>query len=95
MQHNNTEERIRALGLKKWYPPKRTNVITPYDREDKVMFTLVGLLVILFASAIALFLIGVYFTGGLLGLGAFFGGTVGLGTIGYFIGKWIWERCNL
>ena len=63
-----------------------------YDWEQKIFFTLMGLLTILMASAITLFLIGVYVGGGLLGLIGFFVGVPLLGFIGYFIGKWIWER---
>ena len=63
-----------------------------YDWEQKIMFTFMGLVVILLLSAITLFLIGVWVSGGLIGLGALFVGTAGLGGIGYFIGKFIWER---
>lgn len=86
------EDRMRSLGLQLWYPPKEAKVITPYDWEDKVMFTLMGFATILLVSAITLFLIGVYVGGGLLGLLGFFVGLGGLVTIGYFIGKFIWER---
>ena len=98
MQSQNSEERIKALGLKVYYPhgchpPKKAKVITPhYDWEQKIMFTLMGFLTILMISAITLFLIGVYCSGGLLGLVGFFVGVPLLGIIGYFIGKWIWER---
>lgn len=63
-----------------------------YDWEQKVIFTLMGLVVILLISAITLFLIGVYVGGGISGLIGFFVGVPLLGIIGYFIGKWIWER---
>ncbi len=98
MQSQNSEERIKALGLNVWYPygchpQKKAKVITPhYDWEQKIMFTFMGLATILLLSAITLFLIGVYLSGGLLGLVGFFVGTAGLVGIGYFIGKWIWER---
>ena len=63
-----------------------------YDWEQKIMFTFMGLATILIVSAITLFLIGVYCSGGLLGLIGFFVGAAGFAGVGYFIGKWLWER---
>lgn len=63
-----------------------------YDLEQKVIFTLMGFLTIIMASAIVLFLIGLYLSVGLLGLIGLFVGVPLLAFIGYFIGKWIWER---
>ena len=74
------------------HPQKKAKVITPYDCEDKVMFTFIGLFTIVFIPSIILFLVGVYTGGGLLGLLWFFVGLGALVTIGYFIGKFIWER---